>query len=1052
MFRPHLISSITFTPDDDNNEKILGIVSISSNRSVAVTSMGHILAYDNEKLLQTYKNILVNKIDNISFNVNDMKYSFALSTIFIQLDKSIELLSSSNFNHYDTILDKGGFQTKLFLFEQQQVSHNNKNDKYDDIDDIVHKGKKLLCYATKQNGNFVLLKCFIWNEKNNFERFLEKNIVINHGDEVVRDFNFYNNKIYVATTHNAYVWDILGPYQTPIKINNFYKKKWFNIIDTILREEQLIQKNGYKNTNQISLADDIDTNNDILSTYTRSVINEQSSVTSIKSKSSWFQSWFPSMNSTNIIYPNMRFIEKYKKRQYFYKFYKSSLDEKLYLITYNGKVYQLSNNVKENRHNNAKVPSLLEINEYSPVLIQALPLWNSYPLVDLNFFYCYDSKVVTIYHPIYGYTYGQLFLDSDDDSIELVHNIDEHIIIKTKNNSIKVYSISVDDCNDCDIYDDSLVSYQERMVFWDTVLFDESCRRHEKEHDNANFFRNQLLKSRDISVVWGLKCLDHVINFKNNLLLQKYCVSQIFDVFVNFLAPPDLIIPYINMLSGNLNRAYVIPYFIEIRRYLQNLQDKNWDKCLWKNLKIDTDFFTIEQSQLKDDLFFNHRQNISTKGNKESSLEQLLILVDTTLFELYLRTSPSLLGPFLRLHNMCDADVVVKELTEKHKFQELINFYFTRKDHERALYFITHLNDYVPNVPLDVIVELTFSYIRQLTNENINVIFKYLNWIFEQDWQDKSTKDLVETIFFQDTTQFDNLKVFEYIVSMDTELGYLYLEYCIDTLACKNPEIYSKLITYYLKNLTPLNLKKVHALVETKPYYESFELLSLLDDKLNTASKKLTDNEKKILTHCKTFALKKMGDHKAALKILITDLNNYPMAKQYCESVIKSGDGSDDTSVLTDFVDVLKKEPNHNKFLLFLQDFAVYCTPSFLVNLIPLDISINAISKYLLENVILKQKMLLNDERLKKSMYKVSLIDKDYKLLEKKAEYFIIPEHSKCVVCKKPVSISRVPDGIFQGFTLNGKNVVVHFNCGNLLAKKLKNNKQVKKLSTLGNK
>ena len=71
--------------------------------------------------------------------------------------------------------------------------------------------------------------------------------------------------------------------------------------------------------------------------------------------------------------------------------------------------------------------------------------------------------------------------------------------------------------------------------------------------------------------------------------------------------------------------------------------------------------------------------------DSDSELRSLSVLVDMALFRIYVELNHSLLGSLFRVRNYLDDKEVELVLSEKQKWNELVEYYKGKKQHEKAL-------------------------------------------------------------------------------------------------------------------------------------------------------------------------------------------------------------------------------------------------------------------------------------------------------------------------------------------------------------------------------
>lgn len=185
----------------------------------------------------------------------------------------------------------------------------------------------------------------------------------------------------------------------------------------------------------------------------------------------------------------------------------------------------------------------------------------------------------------------------------------------------------------------------------------------------------------------------------------------------------------------------------------------------------------------------------------EERLPETAKLVDTTLFRAHMYATPSLAGSLFRIANFCDPDVVMEKLEETGRHNELIDFYFGKKMHRRALELLRRFGE--AGEEEDITPQLrgpkrTVVYLQHLPSQLIDLILEFAEWPLRVD------PDLGMEIFLTDTENAETLprqRVADFLQGIDPTLAVRYLEHVIDELNDMSPDLHQRLLLLYLERL-----------------------------------------------------------------------------------------------------------------------------------------------------------------------------------------------------------------------------------------------------------
>ncbi|KAI0244753.1 Vacuolar morphogenesis protein 6 [Massospora cicadina] len=114
-------------------------------------------------------------------------------------------------------------------------------------------------------------------------------------------------------------------------------------------------------------------------------------------------------------------------------------------------------------------------------------------------------------------------------------------------------------------------------------------------------------------------------------------------------------------------------------------------------------------------------------------------LVDTTLVRCYLLTNHAMIGPLLRVNNYVDIQIATQLLTSNSKFQELVDFYYAKGLHRKALQLLKSLGQ--EEQPTDKAlasfsgVAQSVQYLMRLGGDHFDIITEFSSWCLAKDPQ-----------------------------------------------------------------------------------------------------------------------------------------------------------------------------------------------------------------------------------------------------------------------------------------------------------------------------
>lgn len=286
----------------------------------------------------------------------------------------------------------------------------------------------------------------------------------------------------------------------------------------------------------------------------------------------------------------------------------------------------------------------------------------------------------------------------------------------------------------------------------------------------------------------------------------------------------------------------------------------------------------------------------------EERLRENAKLVDTTLFRAHMYATPSLAGSLFRIANFCDPDVVMEKLEETGRHNELIDFYFGKKMHRRALELLQKFGQAPPpsegdnegDQKPDTDAHLrgpgrTVAYLQHLPPDAIDLILEFAEWPLRTD------PDLGMEIFLADTENAETLprqRVTDFLQGIDPRLAVRYLEHVIDELNDLTPDLHQRLLLLYFDRLMAHKsgqnpFEDEGAFVAYKNRFQGF-----LKSSSQYSPAKMLDRlprDDPDFYEARAIAFSKMGKHRQALEIYVFKMGDHRKAEEYvpfCSSLI----------------------------------------------------------------------------------------------------------------------------------------------------------------------
>ncbi|ODQ83010.1 hypothetical protein BABINDRAFT_159487 [Babjeviella inositovora NRRL Y-12698] len=484
-------------------------------------------------------------------------------------------------------------------------------------------------------------------------------------------------------------------------------------------------------------------------------------------------------------------------------------------------------------------------------------------------------------------------------------------------------------------------------------------------------------------------------------LFQQQKFTQAMDVYAEWLANPRDVLGLVkeDPEMKDLKRS-LIYYLTSIRRTMIKLL--NHQEIVYEETIITRDIFGTE--------------DLGATTN----------LVDDALLRSYLLTSSNLVGSLLRVQNYCSEALVEERLTERKLYRELLDFYFCRELHDKALTLLVLLTEteeaYGPEAVQEYLVKLATNPLYK-DSATRDLVFKYTKWLLEKDGplgmaiitHEELNRDLISSesvIAFLDTG-----------ISLHFEVEYL--EYLIRSSA-DNSAYNTELCGLYIRQLQNFGGDVIEA--------EAFQkLLRFLNSTKAYEPRTVLKQLKPLLTANKAYFYLKIGimrrlnAHAENLNIYINELEQPELAVDYCLSFFEEGNDNLGRDLLYLLLDNYVQSP-----VRFREDIVVFLsnpkiTPylSMLEILPRLPAEMFQVVELLsfLSSQIKKMRSVLNSQRMTMNLSQVQLVKLEEELLvnQKVGKKVVVDDSTLCEHCGRKLGHSVLawfPD-----------DAVVHYGC-----------------------
>lgn len=1065
-----------------------------SKRLILAKTDGNVEVYSREndkfKLFQVYPNILKNlHIDDPK--IFDLLYSEQLSTIFVQCKNVILLLNSFNLHAYDRIVDKRGISKWWLTTTTISPSTTKANDDNSsaELESLAETNGERSSHNEDSMSTFLLyatiksskLRLLIWKGRI-YKSMVE--IKLPSSNDHVTSVNATPDGIIITTNNGVFVWNYV--LMKLIRIRKIVKRNFpSNMVSAIV---DLRRQCNLSYPNKMVLSGS--SNYEVL----ERVSSSQGSNMTKKSNLSGF--WHRRTDRDKGIYRRIRYSFN---NIYSSPFIIDGLTESLFEV-----------NLERD-----KEPFL--ITNSHEQFFEWNSSFENVEYISSDILMMYNSKELKFVDYENGFTFLEEYILDGIKKVEKV--LGTYLIIWTNNDRILLYHYQVDDditeldggsnqSSNQESSDDVTICGKfhdsDFYYLWKKVLFYQFFLRSPysldlcaspSPEDSLNVCA---MKLRDFTVLWCLKifdaledCLDIIYPTEKELakqgdndkinrpvfdekrirILEDIIVKGVFTYFIDVWAPPQLVIlntfpPDVSELVNSLTseehkcinennplispaptgitpdlfKKWVIPYLTDTRRNLKNLRKNNNTGITWnyynRSIQQKLDFFLLD----------NHGQ---------VTINDMLKLVDTVLFKMYIKYVPAMVGPLIRVGNSCDPEIVVNTLKSHNMPQELIGFYHQQNKHEDALMYLVSLLDEPTSEAnklkvKELVKVLIISYLKSMGNNHIKEVMHYTDWLLENYGTTESVKcEILKDIFFDETAiskETKGMQIYQFIKNYNQSLSLTYLEVYVSTVDIIDDNLIYELIDQYLIGISNIKVRrKLKSVLELPLHYDASKVYSIfnkfLENDRDCDGNSLKSEIKHFIQIMETYALFKEGNHTHAIDILYSDLDDYKKSSSYCDRLFESVEDQGVQVILYLFEKIVErymKETNEaaltvnngiqysKQIMMFLKDQGSRIDSLMILEKLPQSIPIQDIGKEL-TNIVVSNQHNKEEVDLKKALLQVELVNETFNLNKELSKFMTVNETYKCPVCAKPFSIFTSEEVIWHN--IDGKDYVVHYNC-----------------------
>ncbi|KXS13868.1 hypothetical protein M427DRAFT_45369 [Gonapodya prolifera JEL478] len=247
-----------------------------------------------------------------------------------------------------------------------------------------------------------------------------------------------------------------------------------------------------------------------------------------------------------------------------------------------------------------------------------------------------------------------------------------------------------------------------------------------------------------------------------------------------------------------------------------------------------------------------------------SRLERVAVVVDTCLLSVYLAAKSSLVRPLMRVENWVDVSVASEWLEHDRRYDELLDLFFGKGMHDRALQFLERLG----RDPASRLAgpSALVTYLKRLGERDLDLVLKASTWALE-------------------TAPEEGL---EHLADLSDDLATAYLEHLIYDLGDQTPELHEDLVAEYLADVPAAEAAIVgKELSKSSPRMRLREFLEY--SKVYHPEHVIWRFPVDGMYEERAIMLSRMGLHEQALDIFVNKLGNRSLAETlvyHCVSAV----------------------------------------------------------------------------------------------------------------------------------------------------------------------
>ncbi|KAJ3076345.1 Vam6/Vps39-like protein [Podochytrium sp. JEL0797] len=403
-------------------------------------------------------------------------------------------------------------------------------------------------------------------------------------------------------------------------------------------------------------------------------------------------------------------------------------------------------------------------------------------------------------------------------------------------------------------------------------------------------------------------------------------------------------------------------------------------------------------------------------------------VVDTTLLKVYLVVNEALVGSLVRVENFCDLEESENALKARGKYRELIDFYYGKGEHRKALENLTEANG----------IE---AYLQKLDiNAHINLFTEFVEPVFERSVQDGMSVFIDR---YEEIPLKTYLKILAFFEHKSPVLETQYLEHLIQKVKSEQPEFHDRLVLLYLQELVD-----TMAVMDGNPPQTGGRVLEMEDgDDINAEFYEMRKRlvvflessrwyrperivslfPEDVLLEERTTVLGRLKRHTEALEICVGKLANYELAERYCEIHYSPSDTTSKDifiTLLSLLLDLHKSSAGAKIGMDQIVDFVVryggFIDGTKAVHLLPATLPLSNVVAYF-DKALSELHFAGRNSMVGLGVAKMEHINVQEQLIEAQHVHVTIHEDTLCARCRK-----KIAGSVFAAYT---KDLVVHVFC-----------------------